>query len=368
METIRISVEVPLSAALARGSAEYGYAAVPLTNADVTGLTAQARALLVPFDRHDGYVDRRRGLVGVRRSGGTVDLLVDRIDVAAVIEALERWADEPAAEARAEAAKREARIVAALAASDGAWIQSNTRSERVYYTRYETDELSAGDSGTPHYTPAISHTGPEGVYLDGVDRDDPRIVERMALVAASVLPSMVVAHEAKLAEWQAAVVARKAKEAEAKAKREEAAKAWASVTREFVIQHVPDYAEAARRGCAVARAARAGFVAMVERAIGSDVVEGYECAEEHPRPRQGAYDAEARVIEALKGVEASGDGMVVSCKTRIVRVDTCPEVDCKSGVRTCVEVTVAYMSGDEDTVYVYADAAPRHEEHGEDDA
>jgi hypothetical protein len=99
MEQIRVTVRVPLAAAVAAGRSEYGQTSVVLDDIAVQSLTSGARALL----REDGYA--------AGRSGGRGEaLVVSEATVPATVAALEARATTIAAEVAAEAAHQRATV------------------------------------------------------------------------------------------------------------------------------------------------------------------------------------------------------------------------------------------------------------------
>lgn len=356
MDQIRIGVRVPLAAAVAAGRSEYGYASVALTDADVAQLSAGARALLRVWDGDD---TRHRGLVGVPGSTGSRidDVEVVRADVATTIAAIEALYVAAEAKRASELAAVEARIAQAIAAPDEEWIGAGRG--RAYYVR-ESGDLSTSTSGRERGLPYVLDY-PSGVYLGEDDRRDPRVVAHRAAID---LTARIAEHERVYAQWAAGVDA-------AKRESEENSAAWSAACREYAAQHVPDYARAAQDGCdmrSVATDRHTRDVRSLLQSYGHTLVEAYEDAEQHTRPHQRAYDVLDRVRALLDAADTvSGIGIVTGIDTQIVRADTCEWSRCRSGKRTCVEISIRYGDDTASEMYVYADAAPAHAHMHEED-
>jgi hypothetical protein len=345
MDTIKVAVYVPLAAALNAGRAQYGEGSVELSDADVTQLSAEARALLCVRPGAEG-------LVGLGPRAKSVNVLA--ADVPSTLAAIETEAAQVVLERREEAASREARIAKALAANDEDWIGGGD--EDVYYIY--NSQLSTSQFGYRRGAPRVLDS-PESQYLTDVERADPRIVARRATI--DLAPHRE-AHARRYAEWLALVE-------RTEAERTVAMVRWHELCSAYVIRWCPEYARAAQDGKDVRKlAVRNSVEASVEllNSVGLETVASHGDVEDHPCPHQRAYVVLDRVRLAMDctvsaGIElAATGGIVTGVASRLVRVDTCPERGCTAGIRTCVELVLTYGDGSTEEIYVYADGAPRH--------
>ena len=336
MDQIRIAVRVPLSAAVAAGRTHYGETSVALSDADVATLSPAARARLASM----------RGCVGLRNLYDRIEEIeVDRADAPATLEAIERTVAAIEAKLAAERAESEQQIARALASPDEEWVSL----DGLVHAYYEEEDgsLSASPTGNRFGCPRIWDGGPRGAGLSRSQLSDPRVIAR---VAAINITTRIAEHERRYAEWITLVE-------RANAEKKARADAWASVCRAYVIEHVPEYARAAKEGADVRTLAKRSYLATLSTKLAADT-EAYS-VDSHPRPHQRAYDALDAVRRALDGAPTYG-GLVTRVDTRIVRVNTCPEDDCTAGKRTCVEIAVQYGDDTSNTCFVYADGGDPH--------
>jgi hypothetical protein len=194
---IKLLVNVPLAAAVARGSAAYGDAVVELSDADVAGLGVQARKELALARPNDAGV-----LVAARVSDSYYaahSLTVDVADVAHVVAALDDRAAARAELVARPAREREARIQAALAKPDDEWISDSAGYEKDEYYIVDDTGKYAETSGRYVRRPRVEPP------VRGDDRADPRIIERVQLVHTWTLSSLVTRWDARKLEWDAYV-------------------------------------------------------------------------------------------------------------------------------------------------------------------
>jgi hypothetical protein len=318
METIKVSVEISKSVALAEGKTQYGATTVVPNEADLQALTPDSRAVLAD------YLDGGRKLTLPHATA----------DWAGVLEAVNDIL-----------VRREAWVQGVLATPDEKWLEYNDI--RIPYVAADYGDRNERD---PRIHARLEALKPVAAKRQA-DRREQDIVEALAQGHRHTIRCFH--HDPRAAAWLAQDDAREAAEKEKMAKR---AEEYARICRDYVIAYVPEFSRAARDGKDMtARAAKHAEESLKER-LGT--IATYRGRQEHTSPPNHAYDVMDRVGEQLTSVELPGP--IASTKLTIVRVDTCDEPDCKAGKRTCVEVELTWRDGDETVMYVLADPAGPH--------
>lgn len=224
MKSLKIIVSLDSKTAIRLGQAQAGEAAYPLAGV-LPLLTVEQREWFATRMRaNHQHNDEGLRLLTSGSYPYALDLPAaptDEVVAAAIVREIGAAQERD----REALAASEAKILEALAAPDADWLTENR--DGCYYTA--GDGVSSDSTGTPHGRPRVD-TSPRGIYLDDAQKTDPRIATRRAEVEANTLPGAIAEWEAKHAEWQTSVAARKAREAEAQAAKQaarEAMRMWA---------------------------------------------------------------------------------------------------------------------------------------------
>lgn len=318
LKPITISVHVPASVALARGESSHGTTTVELSDADIAGLSAGARALLAEARDRDG------ALV----PGGS-SLTVERADGPSACAAIEALVAERAAQKAKEKADYETTIAKAIAAPAEDWIDASRSGDRYVVASDGPDATDYALSGYTHYRPGVSRM-PSGVYLTDKEEADPRIVERRAKLEREALPPLVAEWERRHAGYVSWKADQRAKaEAEARAKAE--AKSDCEEALRELAKREDDLARAAADGYAIDKTMLDRLAERVADTVGV-AEECYEIDSEtwsktpdRPAPRPDAFALRDRVESVVRTENERLPNAVGKWDvSRIVRVDVCP--------------------------------------------
>lgn len=309
MERLSIDVTVPREVAMREGKVQFGRTRYEPTEEDMSTLTLDEKAWL------DRNMSRECFALG--------NALVTWGSVVSAIRAAKAKSDE------GEASKR---------ATELEWSKLRAQNDRESAERLElkiVDWLARSDDDL--IMPAPSFAVRE-LYDDKVGYD-PRV-------------------KARLDHLRAITSKRRDERAEKTA-------AFEVVCRAYVIDRVPEFRRAAQAAKDVSRPALKhahGAIMMLLEENGLSVIASgsvYGEPEEHPLPHSHAYDIRDRVADIAPRVLEHP--LVQEVALSIVRIDTCVESKCRSGLRSAVRVAVTWRSGDEVSVYVYADTEEPHE-------
>lgn len=326
MNQIRIAVNVPIKAAIAAGRSSYGETTVALSDADIAAMSPEVRAAIVDATERDGALCVYGRFISVAEA-----------TAAALVASIEEMCAARRAAAEREAVAGEERIVAALARPLDAWIRG---------------EHSGGE-------PSLL-SQPTGAYVRYGEREDPRMLARLAEAREHALPVAVAAWRSKEAER----AAEKAAEAERAAVVPRERNAWI-VSRSDLPANV-------RRAAGESRDTRVALSGIVRErvrtvldTIGETVVdEVYATRERDDVPTDRAY----AVLDALTAAPLAVASMLPDVAVTIDPIAR-HDIDPRRGrtrYRTGIEVTIAHPWIDPQTWCVLCEYDEDEDEDGDD--
>lgn len=338
METIKIHVSVDKQVALLAGSTHYGVAEfAPSSDQLATLEPAERRAIAA----YDGNLRGNRSI--------TIDELIENGNSSIVIK-WDRQLDLDSAEVTWEA------IVAALRRDIAKVHGRQAEHEEALRANRERDEQIARENAAKAAAWLALPRDQQVARKYPADATDRSYVVAVdySIRDREDIRARIVELQTYCEERQAADLAEIAKKRAP----------WIALCREYVIDHVPDFAPAAREGLDVSGQAGKALRTEIENSLRSvaDVVDGYA---ERPQdlPRALAYDRLTKVRSALgafvrepaAGFTDGGHPLISSIESGIVRVDLDPNRGAENW-RTCICVDVKLGDGsDLESIYVCAE-------------
>lgn len=146
----------------------------------------------------------------------------------------------------------------------------------------------------------------------------------------------------------------------AKVEREAAAFADAARMRAYVLEHVPEYRQAAEEG----RRVNAQAIQHAWKVVRATLEQEAKTVrlEEHrverlEAPKAFTYAMRDKIAAALATLTLP---WTTPPTLDMWRIDTCPAPECESGWRAAVRVTVSWLTNQEEYMYFWADPSPVH--------